>query len=114
MKIFLLANPHPIHSPNGSGPLPDLILLDLALPGMNGWEFSEQQRRDPRLAPIPVIVLTVFAQGSELFARSLGAVVLGKPVDLDRLRETIRQLCPPSAGHERPSAGLPFSAISCL
>ena len=35
---------------------PDLIVLDLAMPVMNGWQFLEVQRRDPRLAAIPVIV----------------------------------------------------------
>src|SRR5690349_16993945 len=41
-----------------AGPLPDVILLDLMMPVMNGWQFREQQTRDPRLAAIPVVVLS--------------------------------------------------------
>ena len=37
---------------------PDVILLDLMMPGMNGWQFREQQVKDPGLADIPVIVIT--------------------------------------------------------
>src|SRR5260370_31955979 len=38
--------------------LPDLILLDLIMPTMNGWAFRAQQEMDPRLAHIPVIVMS--------------------------------------------------------
>src|SRR5208283_5094195 len=38
--------------------LPDLILLDLMMPKMSGWEFREAQLRDERLAHIPVVVLS--------------------------------------------------------
>src|SRR5688500_11446967 len=37
---------------------PCIILLDLMMPGLTGWEFREQQRQDPRLARIPVAVIT--------------------------------------------------------
>ncbi|HET9793788.1 MAG TPA: response regulator, partial [Thermoanaerobaculia bacterium] len=36
----------------------DLIVLDLRMPGMNGWQFRSEQRRDSALASIPVIVAT--------------------------------------------------------
>src|SRR5258708_37448244 len=39
-------------------PLPCLILLDLMMPVMNGWEFRQHQRNDSRLAAIPVLVLS--------------------------------------------------------
>src|SRR5947208_16254859 len=45
---------------------PDLIVLDLAMPVMNGWEFRGHQRRDPALADIPVGVLTAAGPGGEL------------------------------------------------
>lgn len=40
------------------GPLPDVIVLDLLLPEMDGWEFRAQQKRDPRFAAIPVVALS--------------------------------------------------------
>src|ERR1044071_2554058 len=42
----------------GKGLRPDLILLDLMMPVMDGWEFMQQQRRDWRLCTIPTIVVT--------------------------------------------------------
>src|SRR4051794_35893757 len=41
-----------------SGTLPRVILLDLALPGMSGWDFRAKQRREPRFAAIPIVAIT--------------------------------------------------------
>lgn len=41
-----------------SGELPDVILLDLLMPVMNGWQFCEERKRDPRLVAIPVIAMS--------------------------------------------------------
>lgn len=41
---------------------PDLILLDLMMPDMDGWEVYQQLKADPALAPIPVIIVTAKAQ----------------------------------------------------
>jgi CheY-like chemotaxis protein len=43
---------------------PDLILLDLMMPTMNGWQFRAAQKRDPTLADIPVIVMSAVAAES--------------------------------------------------
>ena len=65
--------------------LPGLILLDIAMPGMTGWEFVDEQQRTPDLATIPVIVMTAFgAFGPQ--AKGPGIVAsLYKPLDLDDL-----------------------------
>ena len=55
-----------VEAPNGSealarlatGPRPDLILLDLMMPVMDGWEFMKHQRRDWHLCTIPTIVVS--------------------------------------------------------
>ncbi len=51
--------------------LPGLILLDLMMPEMDGYEFREAQLRDPRLAGIPVLIMTA-GSDIELKAQSLG------------------------------------------
>jgi two-component system cell cycle response regulator DivK len=52
---------------------PDVILMDLALPNMDGWEATRQIKADPQLRHIPVIALTAFAmRGDEDQARAAG------------------------------------------
>jgi two-component system, chemotaxis family, chemotaxis protein CheY len=66
--------------------LPDLILLDLMMPKMSGWEFREAQMRDYRLSRIPVVVLSATGERS----RPIDATrVLRKPVTLDALLATV-------------------------
>ena len=79
---------------------PDLILLDMMLPGLNGLEVIEQLKKNPETRTIPVIVMTAYpsdAQFLESSVKSLGAVeYLAKPVHIDTLVETIeRCLIPP-------------------
>jgi CheY-like chemotaxis protein len=72
---------------------PCLILLDLMMPGMNGWQFRAEQMRDAALASIPTIVMTGFPAAVEN-ASSLGAAAcLKKPIDLDELLDTVARFC---------------------
>ena len=66
---------------------PALVVLDLAMHGMNGWEFLERRGEVPALAGVPVLVVT--ASDGEL---PRGTSVLRKPVDPRVLLETIRAL----------------------
>jgi CheY-like chemotaxis protein len=70
---------------------PQVILLDLMMPVMDGWEFRRQQQADPELAPVPVIVLSALdpARAAAVDA----AAFLKKPLDFDRLLELVRQHC---------------------
>jgi CheY-like chemotaxis protein len=69
---------------------PLVILLDLAMPVMDGWEFRRQQQHDPALALIPVVVLSGESDLPRV-AASLGAVgYFAKPVEFRDLLETIR------------------------
>jgi CheY-like chemotaxis protein len=73
------------------GDPPDLILLDLMMPVMDGWEFRRRQREDPALADVPVVVLSALDQTR---AADLGGTAfLKKPLDFDRLLELVRQHC---------------------
>jgi CheY-like chemotaxis protein len=72
---------------------PCVILLDLMMPVMNGWEFRAEQTRDPELAAIPVIVVTGAGRGAQK-AASLGvACLLEKPVDLTTLLSKVGLYC---------------------
>src|SRR5512141_2591733 len=70
--------------------VPGLILLDLMMPVMDGWEFRIALQRDPRLADIPVIVLSA----DDAVAQKAGAMrvqgYLSKPFELDRLLRTVQ------------------------
>ena len=71
---------------------PSVILLDLMMPVMNGWQFREEQSRNPRFSRIPVVVLTAAGPREDIPAISADGW-LSKPVDFDRLLATIDSLC---------------------
>jgi CheY-like chemotaxis protein len=74
-------------------PVVCLILLDLTMPVMDGWEFRRRQREDPRLAHIPVVLVTgVYDRGSHTELPDAVACLL-KPVDLGRLCKTLASYC---------------------
>jgi CheY-like chemotaxis protein len=66
---------------------PDLILMDLSLPGVDGWEATRRLKAQPETEAIPVIALTAHAmQGDEERARACGCDdYLTKPIDEDQL-----------------------------
>jgi CheY-like chemotaxis protein len=72
-------------------PAPGLILLDLMMPVLNGWEFVERIEKDPKFSSIPAVALTAYAER----AKSLKHVrsVLTKPIDFLCLMETVRGYC---------------------
>jgi CheY-like chemotaxis protein len=70
-----------------AGRLPELVLLDLMMPVMNGWEFLAAVANDPLLRPVPVVVLTA-AEHAEI----PGALeVLSKPMDLKQLLRVVER-----------------------
>jgi CheY-like chemotaxis protein len=73
---------------------PNAILLDLAMPVMDGWTFRDRQRRDPRLAAIPTVVISASHASDPKALDVLHAdAVLAKPFDLERLVETLERVC---------------------
>lgn len=76
-----------------SSSAPCLIILDLMMRVMDGWQFRAQQMADQKLSAIPVVVLSGIPDARQ-HAINLKAVdYLGKPLDLDRLYKTIEQYC---------------------
>jgi two-component system, cell cycle response regulator DivK len=76
---------------------PDLILMDLSLPGIDGWEATRRLKARPETDAIPVIALTAHAmQGDEERARACGCDdYLTKPIDEDQLFATLARLLGP-------------------
>jgi len=72
--------------------LPWLILTDLSMPVMNGWQFRQEQQEDPALALIPVVVLSAEGDLPRTAALLGAAGHLTKPVEFDGLLEAIRVL----------------------
>jgi CheY-like chemotaxis protein len=70
---------------------PNVILLDLMMPIMDGWEFRRRQKADPELAPVPVIILSALDQTRA--APVDAEAFLKKPLDFERLLELVRDHC---------------------
>ncbi len=72
----------------------NLILLDLMMPVMDGWQFRKEQIRRAELADIPVIVVS--AAGRDRLERIDADAYLSKPVDLEELLKRVSQYCRPA------------------
>ena len=73
--------------------LPDLILLDLMMPVMNGWEFRKQQAQDPALHSIPVVVVSANADVPQKADALTARAYLIKPIDFVQLLEAVQRCC---------------------
>jgi CheY-like chemotaxis protein len=74
-----------------SGARPALILLDLMMPVMDGWQFRREQVLDSNLADIPVIVVSAAGPGRS--AQIDADDYLSKPVNLDELLARVTHFC---------------------
>ena len=86
-----------------SGRKPCLILLDLMMPVMNGWEFQRALEHDPELRDVPVVVVS--AATGEMTRRAEASAYLPKPIDMDQLLDVVCVFCDgpePRAGHGEP------------
>ncbi len=83
------------HLNNPVNPLPDLILLDLLMPGMNGLETLSHIRQTPRLIKIPTIILTASQLESDVMqGYHAGAnTLISKPTSFDELKHFIDVTC---------------------
>ena len=70
---------------------PCLILLDLMMPQMDGFELEEALCKNPETASIPVIAVTAFPEKAKLLKHARG--VIAKPFDLDKLMTTVSLYC---------------------
>ena len=85
-------------------PLPQLILLDLMMPVMDGATFRQAQQADPRIAAIPVVVLSA-AENIEAQAPLLTAdAYVPKPIEFDSLLQIVEHYCQQSREQGRQAA----------
>jgi CheY-like chemotaxis protein len=71
-------------------PRPDLILLDLMMPVMDGWEFLEAIKKDTAFSDIPVVIVTASRKSDEIKG---AAAVIEKPVGLNELFRVAGRYC---------------------
>jgi len=74
-----------------AGSKPCLILLDLMMPVMNGWEFRSALNRDPELRDVPVVVVS--AATVDMMKQTDAAAYLPKPLDMDQLLDVVCVFC---------------------
>jgi CheY-like chemotaxis protein len=77
---------------------PDLLVLDVGLPGMSGFELYDRLHQDERLRNVPVIFETAVSREHRAEFRERGIrKVLQKPFDLNQLIADVKELAPPAA-----------------
>jgi CheY-like chemotaxis protein len=72
----------------------NLILLDLMMPVMNGWDFRRKQKEAPTLAGIPVVLMSAGARLAAATGDLDAAGYITKPVEMSDLLDTVRRYCP--------------------
>ena len=70
---------------------PAVILLDLMMPVMDGWQFRRHQVADSRLSKIPTIVVS--AAGRDRISQVSADAYLAKPIDMDELLTRVSEFC---------------------
>lgn len=100
--IIRLAGHEPVVAVNGQEALDILnageveiclVVLDLSMPVMDGWELRKRMVADPRLASLPVIVVTADANARKRAEQAQAVQFLTKPIEPSVLLETIDQHC---------------------
>jgi CheY-like chemotaxis protein len=76
-----------------TGPRPSVIVLDLRMPVMDGWAFRAAQRADPRIARIPVVILS--GADTHRFQEIEAVAALEKPVSLSLLSDCLHRVLDP-------------------
>jgi diguanylate cyclase (GGDEF)-like protein len=86
---------------------PDIVLLDLGLPGVSGSEILAMMRADERLKTIPVVVITAHAHLAEVLPVR-PQLVLIKPVNIEQMSKLIQRICPT----EQSIESLPWDVLT--
>jgi len=71
---------------------PCMVLLDLQMPRMDGWEFRQRQMQDLSLSDIPVVCVTAFFDPAQV-TRQLGLRCISKPADFPTIIDAVETSC---------------------
>lgn len=73
---------------------PDLVLLDVRMPEMDGYEVTQRLRQNRKFSEIPIVLITADVEASETRGLAVGANdFIRKPIDFDELLARIRVFC---------------------
>jgi CheY-like chemotaxis protein len=89
-EVYTAANGRQALAQLENGLRPCLILLDLMMPVMTGWEFRSALQRDQRFKDIPVVVIS--AVGGDIVSQAAG-VFIPKPINMDTLLDVVCDYC---------------------
>jgi CheY-like chemotaxis protein len=100
-EILKLRGYHVVEVANGqdaldhlaAGLAPCLIILDLMLPVMSGWEFRNRQLADTRWSQIPTVLLSSINDLEQHSQRLRAVAFLAKPIDFESLYNTVDRYC---------------------
>jgi CheY-like chemotaxis protein len=91
-----------------NAPLPDIILLDLLMPVMNGWQFCQAKMKDPAAASIPVIAMSAAVSNDPKSPYYIQVDdFLPKPIELDELLDKLVQIARRTKIGTIPAEGRP-------
>ena len=96
-RVFTAANGRQALALLDIGIDPRLILMDLMMPVMNGWELRSALQEDPRFKDIPVVVIS--ATGQETVDQLKAGMFLAKPIDVDALLDVVCDYCVGTVAH---------------
>ena len=104
-----------LEAPNGRDALdlmrndhPDVVVLDLMMPVLSGWDVLRERMSDAELRRIPVIIVSANRDPEVAHAVSQGiCAFLPKPFDIGALSALVRSCMPPPSPASTPAAGLP-------
>ncbi len=86
-----------------AGASPCVLVLDLRMPRMSGWELAERLHADGRFSSLPLIVVAAYYRIAEEAERLGARAWLQKPIDLGRLLVIVEEACRGSSSAQAPS-----------
>ena len=78
-----------------ASPAPNLVLLDLMMPVMDGFQFCAAKESDPRISAVPVVIMSADGHVKEKQQKTGASAYLKKPVEIEVMLAAIEKYCSP-------------------